>query len=1142
MGATFSRESEAGLQETDGGFRTSIQNTADPSEIDIQAHLHDLNSQMDRFTNLGSGWNLVALKNFVMHIAQYRPLVGNSFIPTPDSLINKHAIVNVNNNDNECFKWAVLSALYQATSNGDRINVYIPHVEKVNWNGIRFPVQLNQIRQFERNNLCCTVNVYKYVDTDIVKKKPFQVIPVYITRHEARLKHIDLLLLTNEVTSHFVWIKSMSRLISSRIKKNNRTFVCPHCIHPFKSEEYFVNHFPDCSKHIHQKIVYPTGDDTRLFWKARSKTELYPFVIYADFESYLEERDGEEIEGGTFVINEHKPSGYCIYTVSTEDIYQTPPILYSGVDCMEHFSDSLLTEQRRISCILGVNYDMLPLTRAEELEFKSSTHCKKCGVKYTPENNKVHHHNHITAKFVSGICNSCNIQIKPRRRKYWRPLCNLKEPSIDPGSNRYPQNKDDFEFQIHIPVCYHGLSNYDAHHIFRYFNRRVVTMFDNKIHDDDEDSMKSMNVQIIALNLERFVSFELLNLRFIDTVKFLNSSLETLVSNLSVSCCTPHDLFVHTRRNMGDNNLLFAKGVFPYEYFNSLERFKETKLPSIDCFYSKLNDEPISIQDYQRAQRIWETFHCKTLQDYHDHYLKTDVLLLADVFEQFRLTGMEYYELDPAQYFTLPSFSWDALLKYTKIELELISDPEMFLFFEKGIKGGISVISHRHALANNPYIRDEYDTQKENLYLAYLDANNLYGWAMSQNLPIADFKFLSKQELTTLDFLTVPVDSSTGYVIECDLQYPNELHDAHNDYPLAPETVLVTESMLSPFCKSFGQKHVECKKLIPNLNDKSKYVLHYRNLQLYISLGMKIIKIHRVASFTQSLWMKPYVDFNTEKRQQARNEFEKNFFKMMVNAIFGKSMECVRDHTVVNLVCNPTKFLKMTAKPQIKQFVIVNDDTVLVQRVQAVVTLNKPIYTGFCVLDLSKLLMFDFHYNVMREKYGDKARLLFTDTDSLCYSIRTPDFYRDMGSMLELFDTSEYPSDHPLCSCMNAKVLGKMKDECFSIPAVEFVGLRSKMYSLLVNRNESAKKTAKGIKRSFVKKHVRHEMYLKTLLERTCTHAQFVNFRTRRHRIEFVNFYKKCLAAYDDKRYVLDDGIRTLAYGHYSLNVVDDSS
>ena len=556
--------------------------------------------------------------------------------------------------------------------------------------------------------------------------------------------------------------------------------------------------------------------------------------------------------------------------------------------------------------------------------------------------------------------------------------------------------------------------------------------------------------------------------------------------------------------------------------------------PPGEAFYSGLNEEAISEEDYRRAEQIWSTFGCQNFKDYHDHYLMTDVLLLADVFEQFRETGMEFYGLDPAQYLTLPSFSWDALLKLTNIELQLISDPEMFLFFESNIRGGISQISHRYARANNPQVPD-YDENLKNSYLAYLDANNLYGWAMSQALPVGDFKFLDRDEIGCTDFLKTADDSPTGYVLECDLEYPQNLHDSHNDYPLAPESILVTESMLSPFCKSFDQKHVDCRKLIPNLNNKSKYVLHYRNLKLYTSLGMKITKIYRVASFTQKPWMKKYIDFNTEKRTIAKNEFEKNFFKLLNNSVYGKAMENVRGHSLVNLVSDPTKFLKMTSRPQIKHFKIINEDAVIVERVKAVVTLNKPIYTGFCILDLSKILMYDFHYNVIVKRYGDDARLLFTDTDSLCYHISTPDFYGDMGSMSNYFDTSDYPKNNMLYSRKNAKVLGKMKDECAGKPAIEFVGLRSKMYSLLVDRSKPAKMTTKGVKRRYVEKHVRHEMYLHTLKSRICTHAQFLQFRTSHHRIETVNFNKKCLSAYDDKRHVLGDGESTLAYGHYKL-------
>jgi hypothetical protein len=210
-------------------------------------------------------------------------------------------------------------------------------------------------------------------------------------------------------------------------------------------------------------------------------------------------------------------------------------------------------------------------------------------------------------------------------------------------------------------------------------------------------------------------------------------------------------------------------------------------------------------------------------------------LLLADVFENFRDVSMTTYRLDPAHYLTTPSLTWDACLKYTNVELELITDPEIFLFFESAMRGGISVISNRYARANNPYLqRKDYDSSQPHLYIYYLDANNLYGWAMSQYLPVGGFRFLSKEEISKIDFANVPDDSETGFVVECDLEYPSELHGTHNDYPLAPEHVMVTEAMLSPFCKSMNVKHAFTEKLIGDLHPKIKYETHYRNLN-YIS-------------------------------------------------------------------------------------------------------------------------------------------------------------------------------------------------------------------------------------------------------------------------------------------------------------------
>ncbi|KAK3733350.1 hypothetical protein QZH41_003614 [Actinostola sp. cb2023] len=326
------------------------------------------------------------------------------------------------------------------------------------------------------------------------------------------------------------------------------------------------------------------------------------------------------------------------------------------------------------------------------------------------------------------------------------------------------------------------------------------------------------------------------------------------------------------------------------------------------------------------------------------------------------------------------------------------------------------------------------------------------------------------EEATELqqDLMTLPDDGTEGYILEVDLSYPEELHDLHNDYPLAPERQKVTQDMLSPYCQQLNEElnlgGAPVAKLVPNLNDKQHYILHYRNLKQYLSLGMKLTKVHRVLGFDQSPWLKSYIDFNTEKRKHATNDFEKDFFKLMNNSVFGKTMENLRKRVSVKLINTPKQLKKLTANPLFDYFRIFDENLVGVDMKKPSLYLNRPIYVGFCILDISKILMYDFHYNVIKQKYGNNATLLFTDTDSLCYNIKTEDIYEDMYEDLDLYDTSEYPRDHVLHSTVNKKVLGKMKDETHGLPIEEFVGLRPKMYSLLYHEEgrEVEKKTAKG--------------------------------------------------------------------------------
>ena len=442
-----------------------------------------------------------------------------------------------------------------------------------------------------------------------------------------------------------------------------------------------------------------------------------------------------------------------------------------------------------------------------------------------------------------------------------------------------------------------------------------------------------------------------------------------------------------------------------------------------------------------------------------------------------------------------------------------------------------------HGKANNRYMK-QYDEKAPSKYIMYLDANNLYGWAMSQYLPTGRFKWMTEKQINKIDLAKYKEDSKKGLILEVDLEYPEKLHDLHNDYPLAAEKVTVTKDMLSDYCKNIADKYGIStglvSNLIPTLSKKENYVLHYRNLQLYIDLGLKVTKVHRVLEFSQSPWLKQYIDFNTEKRKNAKNAFEKDFFKLMNNSVFGKTMENIRKRVDVRLVTDEKKLLKLTSKPTYVSSKIFNENLVAVHKIKETLTLNRPAYVGMCILDLSKTLMYDFHYNYIKSKYGDKAKLLFTDTDSLTYEIEAKDVYKDFWNDKDKFDNSDYNENSPYFDKTNKKVIGKMKDEAAGVPICEFVGLRSKMYSYMKD-NQKGGKTAKGIKKNIIKNNITHENYRDTLFNDEQMMHKMKTIRSENHQIGNYEINKVSLSCFDDKRYLHEDGMTSYAYGHKNI-------
>ena len=635
--------------------KAKIITKVDDIEPELNMSRQEILNVIDKWVSEGSGWVIDRIDSHYLNVTLYKPLNGSSYIELPTKLKKpKKGLINIKNKDDECFRWCHIRHLNPQDKNPQRIKKEDKKmINELNYDGIDFPLSQKHYNKVEKQN-SMRVNVFGYENA-----QPF---PIHISK-ETFEDQMNLLLITKDKMKHYVLIKDFNAFMYNQSKHKERKHFSMYCLQCFSSERILANRVNNClTINGAQAINMPKQGENILKFNNFHKQLPVPFVIYADFEAITKKVQGceqseemkkdKDTRSYKEAYQTHEDCGYgykvvCCY----DDKYSKYTRVYRGENAVYKFMEKMLEEVEYCKAVIKKRFNKpLVMTEVDEQNFTTMDGCHICGEKYTDKDVRVRDHCHITGKFRGSAHQECSLKL------------NIK-----------PEN-------LKIPVIFHNLRGYDSHFIMQ----QIGEIANKHGYTNKKGEKQGLNINTIPNNMEKYMAFMLGNhLMFIDSFQFMSSSLDKLVSNL------PKDDLIYTSKAFKGKrlDLLSKKGVYSYDFMDSFEKFNNRELPTKDQFYSILNDEHITDDEYDHTKEVWDTFCIKTMGDYHDLYLVSDVLLLTDVSENFRKTCMQYYKLDPCHYFTTPSLSWDAMLKMTNIKLELMTDIDMFQFIEKGMHG-----------------------------------------------------------------------------------------------------------------------------------------------------------------------------------------------------------------------------------------------------------------------------------------------------------------------------------------------------------------------------------------------------------------------------------------------------------------------
>ena len=792
--------------------------------------VNELSDQIDEFEQGESGYIFDSIKKLTVKMFKYHDIRASSYCKLPKPFCNSKSIVNIQNDDNYCFLWSILARKYKVDSHRERVSHYENHFHELNQGDIQFPMKIKDIPTFERlNNL--NINVFELSAND----KTFS--PKYVNKNYYD-DQIDLLLYEN----HYCLITNLHNFC-----RNNEhyTHLCRRCLNLYGDQTKLEEHMLRCIEQKVCNISYMNPNQKIKFNDWYMKIDP-PIWIAADFECMnipINNNDNDNVTY-KFFVNKPVAIGYNIVKNPGYDnlnLEKDGYIKYFGEDCVGWFINEMLEIESYMKTYVKKELEIILDTIPENYD---QTTCWLCEKEFTPKDLKdnpvVRDHCHLTGRFRGLAHNACNLNTRKAHTSF-------------------------------VPILFHNFSGYDCHLIFE----KLVNMAAKK-------NIKINENDIIAKSSENYISVKIGCLKFLDSYRFLDASLDKLSLTLTS--------FPSLDKDGMEDDLFKRKLAYSYEKGNTIESYyKPLKLGRED-YFSTLKQSYSCFEEIIRTQAIIVKNKITNLKELTMLYLKNDVLLLTDIFQNYIDTCKKAYGINPLYSYSTPSFTWKAALKMTGVKLDYITDDKLRLLLENNMRGGPS------ACMGNRYVK------RGERKIVYEDMNNLYGWSMSQYLPTGDFQEIKVTKSNLKTILRTPDNNEHGFLIECDLEYPSSLHKKTKHFSFLPEKKTVKVEDFSPYMTANKpEKYKPTEKLIMDQTNKQRYFLHYRDLKFYIRHEIRTLNVHTVYKFKQSPWLATYIKYNTEQRSTAQTEFQKHFYKLMNNSFYGKTIEIIRKRLNLDL-------------------------------------------------------------------------------------------------------------------------------------------------------------------------------------------------------------------------------------------------